>query len=341
MSINFSALRYLDIPEGRVKQIKDVSGTIMWRIKLSSIAVTTPPTKTQYQEGEVFDPTGMVVTATYSNGEMKVISNYTVLNGDKIAEDMTTITISYTEDGVTATTVYEVGFGVPCTVTILAYGISPVGNANVTIDGQTYSAKGISVPPNQNNPMVIAELIVQSGTVMSCSALVPSGTTASWGVSLNGTTVASQSTYGTPAVYDYVVNGNVRVVLQEGAMPAYNVYTANVEIIEDTHVRVAISNNGYDTSYGATVSIDGTKYQNDAILYLPIGTQIYCYVYYSVKEGEPPAYIELNGTTVVTAVPQGMSGSGEYYYTVTRPAKIELYNYDDFADCTFISITEL
>ncbi|MBR3999972.1 MAG: hypothetical protein IKI93_16700 [Clostridia bacterium] len=237
-------------------------------------------------------------------------------------------------------TVYEVGFGVPCTVTILAYGVSPVGNANVTIDGQTYSAKGISVPPNQNNPMVIAELIVQSGTVMSCSALVPSGTTASWGVSLNGTTVASQSTYGTPAVYDYVVNGNVCVVLQEGAMPAYNLYTASVSIIEDTHVRVAINNNGYDTSYDATVSIDGKKYQNDAILYLPIGTQIYCYVSYSVKEGEPPAYIELNGTTVVTAVPQGMSGSGEYYYTATRHVQIELYNYDDFADCTFISITE-
>ena len=37
-------------------------------IKLVSIAVTTPPTKTRYLSGESFDHAGMVVTATYSNG---------------------------------------------------------------------------------------------------------------------------------------------------------------------------------------------------------------------------------------------------------------------------------
>ena len=37
-------------------------------IKLVSIAVTTPPTKTRYLSGESFDPAGRVVTATYSNG---------------------------------------------------------------------------------------------------------------------------------------------------------------------------------------------------------------------------------------------------------------------------------
>lgn len=37
-------------------------------IKLVSFAVTSPPTKTRYLSGESFDPAGMVVTATYSNG---------------------------------------------------------------------------------------------------------------------------------------------------------------------------------------------------------------------------------------------------------------------------------
>ena len=37
-------------------------------IKLVSIAVITPPTKSRYLSGESFDPAGMVVTATYSNG---------------------------------------------------------------------------------------------------------------------------------------------------------------------------------------------------------------------------------------------------------------------------------
>lgn len=78
--------------------------------KLSSIAVAVPPAKTEYKEGEVFDPAGMVVTASYSDGSMKVVTGYTIINGDQIAEDMTTVTISYTEDGITATTAYEVGF---------------------------------------------------------------------------------------------------------------------------------------------------------------------------------------------------------------------------------------
>lgn len=37
-------------------------------IKLKSIAITTPPDNITYLPGEVFDPAGMVVTASYSNG---------------------------------------------------------------------------------------------------------------------------------------------------------------------------------------------------------------------------------------------------------------------------------
>ena len=44
---------------------------------LSRIAVTTPPNKTSYVAGEVFDPTGMVVTATYSDGTTAPVTGYT------------------------------------------------------------------------------------------------------------------------------------------------------------------------------------------------------------------------------------------------------------------------
>lgn len=37
-------------------------------IKLESISITTPPDNITYLPGEVFDPAGMVVTASYSNG---------------------------------------------------------------------------------------------------------------------------------------------------------------------------------------------------------------------------------------------------------------------------------
>lgn len=214
-------------------------------------------------------------------------------------------------------TAYEVGFGVPCTVTILAYGISPVGNANVTIDGQTYSAKGVTVSLDQKNPTVITEVIVPSGTVMSCSALVPSGTTASWGVSVNGTTVASQSTYGTPAVYDYVVNGNVRVVLREVAVPVNNLYVANVEIIEDGRVQVFITGSGSDTH--AYVDIDGVRYSSAKTLAVPIGTVMTCHV--SDKYGDDRQSLKVNGVELAKGA---YKGSFDYEYTVSKTVSIDL-----------------
>ena len=62
---------------------------------LTSIAVTTQPTKTSYVPGESFDRTGMVVKANYSDGTSEEISAYTVseIDKDKIGEQ--TLTVSY------------------------------------------------------------------------------------------------------------------------------------------------------------------------------------------------------------------------------------------------------
>lgn len=72
---------------------------------LSSIAVTTQPKKTAYEEGEVFDATGMVVTATYSNGKTAdVTRNAQYSPTGKLAASDTTINISYRDGSVTKTT---------------------------------------------------------------------------------------------------------------------------------------------------------------------------------------------------------------------------------------------
>ena len=71
---------------------------------LSSIAVTTAPTKTTYTAGENFDPTGMVVTATYSDSSTAAVTGYTVTDGTALTAGKTSVTISYTEGGVTKTT---------------------------------------------------------------------------------------------------------------------------------------------------------------------------------------------------------------------------------------------
>jgi hypothetical protein len=70
-------------------------------ITLTSIAITTPPTKTVYGVGETFNPAGMVVKATYSNGVTAVISGYSYSPTGALASGTTEITIQYTEGGVT------------------------------------------------------------------------------------------------------------------------------------------------------------------------------------------------------------------------------------------------
>lgn len=69
---------------------------------LSSIEITTPPTKTTYTDGETFDPTGMVVTATYSDGSTSAVNNYDY-SSTTMTGGQTTIQISITVNGITKT----------------------------------------------------------------------------------------------------------------------------------------------------------------------------------------------------------------------------------------------
>ena len=84
---------------------------------LSSIEVKTPPTKTTYTEGDNFDPSGLVITATYSaSGHEDKTEDVTYSNetASQFSFDPTTdaqlttsdasVTISYTVSGITKTT---------------------------------------------------------------------------------------------------------------------------------------------------------------------------------------------------------------------------------------------
>lgn len=62
---------------------------------LSGIEVTTPPSKTSYVAGEIFDPAGMVVTASYSSGhDPEEVTGYTYSTA-ALEETDTTVEIDY------------------------------------------------------------------------------------------------------------------------------------------------------------------------------------------------------------------------------------------------------
>ena len=70
------------------------------------IEITTPPTKTKYNAGEDFDPTGMVVTAFYDDNSKDVLhktgdgctTGYTIFQGTGLTQGQTDVTIQY-DDG--------------------------------------------------------------------------------------------------------------------------------------------------------------------------------------------------------------------------------------------------
>lgn len=72
-------------------------------VRLVSIAVTTPPAKTVYEYGDSFQSAGMVVTATYSDGGSAAVSNYSISPTTFTSVGSQSVTISYTEHGVTKT----------------------------------------------------------------------------------------------------------------------------------------------------------------------------------------------------------------------------------------------
>jgi predicted CoA-binding protein len=74
---------------------------------LSSIAIKTPPTKTTYAIGESLSLAGLVITATYSDASTADISDTTKFTSSgfnsSAAAASQTVTVSYTEGGVTKT----------------------------------------------------------------------------------------------------------------------------------------------------------------------------------------------------------------------------------------------
>ena len=71
-------------------------------LKLESLTIKKPPNKTTYKSGETFDPTGMVVEASYGYGLTSDVTGYTV-TPSVLTDGVTEVTITYTEGRQTKT----------------------------------------------------------------------------------------------------------------------------------------------------------------------------------------------------------------------------------------------
>lgn len=72
-------------------------------VTLSGIAVQVEPLKTSYYAGEKFDKSGLRIVAFYSDKNAEFVHGWTYAPAGELTENDDTITISYTENGVTKT----------------------------------------------------------------------------------------------------------------------------------------------------------------------------------------------------------------------------------------------
>ena len=94
----------LAVQKANISQtIAKVVFTVSWEHHgpLTGISVAALPEKTAYEAGENFDSTGLAVAAAYADGTKAVITGWTVTDGETLTEGQTSVTISYTESGIT------------------------------------------------------------------------------------------------------------------------------------------------------------------------------------------------------------------------------------------------
>ena len=156
-------------------------------IKLTGITITTPPSKTTYTAGETFDPAGMVVQATYSNGATLQATGYAYSPSTALTDGTTKVTIVYTEGGVSATaeqeitvvhrlesiaittqpskTVYEYGDSFASAGMVVRATYSDGATANVT--GYTYSPTALNTVGTQTITVSYTDRGITKTTTLS------------------------------------------------------------------------------------------------------------------------------------------------------------------------------
>ena len=115
---------------------------------LTSIKITKMPNKTVYEEGEKFDPTGMEVTAIYSDNTRAVITNYTYSPTGSLKTTDKKVTISYTEDNITKTAEINITVNAkptPPQKILTNIEITQMPNKIVYKEGETFDKTGMVV----------------------------------------------------------------------------------------------------------------------------------------------------------------------------------------------------
>lgn len=245
--------------ESSVTKTATVTGLTVTAAKdLSSISITGTPSKTAYYAGESFDPTGITVTANYSDSSSANVTNLASYSPDPLTAGTTSVTVSYTE-GATTKTGSVSGLTVSAVV-LNSISIKTAATKTSFKLGETFSYAGLVINANYNNGTVeVSTGLDVSGantSVLGAQTVTVTyeakTTTYSIDVTNQGVTV------GTPAT-DLFISEYIEGASYNKAIELFNGTGSSVDL---SGYSLKLYSNGA-TTVGQTLALTGTLANND------------------------------------------------------------------------------
>lgn len=115
---------------------------------LERIEITAEPATKVYYEGDVFDPSGMEITAYFDDDSAVKVENYSYTPDGALTVNDNLITISYTAGGVTETAFQEISVQVK---TMIGIRIATQPSKTDYVDGESFDVTGMVVEAAYND----------------------------------------------------------------------------------------------------------------------------------------------------------------------------------------------
>ena len=173
---------------------------------LSSIEITTGAATTTFEAGDTFDASGIVLSATYSNGTTESsLSPTSVSNPDMSTAGTKTVTVTYTDDYGTATATYTITVTAKpeASFTLTYAGPSSGSDVSIALSGTSLTATAPATTGSYTWTWYV-DLEVQSSTSNTLYVSSLSAQTVPYAIVVTATDSASGVTY--TAQYELTVN---------------------------------------------------------------------------------------------------------------------------------------
>ncbi len=288
--------------------------------KVTSIAVTTVPTKTSYVEGQALELAGMVVTATYNDGDTKTTTDYTTApaNGATLNTVGTqTIEVTYTGTDAVA--------GIEKTKTSVEVAKKVVTNIEVTtpptttnyVEGHPFEPAGMVVTAYYNDG---TDAPTTDYTISPSGDLTPANTEIT--ITYNGTDIAEDASAPT---------ANVAITVSERQVESIEITKAPTKVnyiegqdFEPTGMEITVNYNDHEKPL-----VISSDYATKGVTFAPSA---------SLQVTDNKIVVSYRGFTdnqAITVIEDYVAD-----ITLKAPSKLE-YNYGDAIDLAGATITKV